>query len=52
MKREVAIISVSSNGRITIPDEVRKELSICTKDKMKVEIQTESDKKIIILTRI
>lgn len=52
MRREVAIISVTRNGRITIPEEVRKELNISDSDKIKVELQTEDGKKAIILTKI
>jgi len=52
MRKEVAIISVTRNGRITIPEDVRKELNILNGDKIKVELQTEDSKKTIILTKI
>jgi len=52
MRKEVAIISVTRNGRITIPEDVRKELSILNGNKLKVEVQTENGKKTIILTKI
>lgn len=52
MRKEVAIISVTRNGRITIPEEVRRKLDISNGDKIKVEIQTEDNKRVIILTKI
>jgi AbrB family looped-hinge helix DNA binding protein len=52
MRMEVAIISVTKNGRITIPEEVRKELEIADGTKIKVELLKEKDRKSIILTKI
>lgn len=53
MRKEVAIILVTRNGRITIPEDVRKELQIIDGDKLKVELVTEHDKKTsILLTKI
>jgi AbrB family looped-hinge helix DNA binding protein len=52
MRMEVAIISVTKNGRITIPEEVRKELEIADGTKIKVELLIEKDRKSIILTKI
>lgn len=52
MNREIAIISVTKNGRITIPEEVRRELGISDGSKIKVELSTEENKKAIILTKI
>jgi AbrB family looped-hinge helix DNA binding protein len=52
MRKEVAIISVTKNGRITIPEEVRKELEIADGTKIKVELLIENDTKSIILKKI
>jgi AbrB family looped-hinge helix DNA binding protein len=52
MRKEVAIISVTTNGRITIPEEVREEFGILNGDKLKVEVQIEEDKKSIVITKI
>jgi AbrB family looped-hinge helix DNA binding protein len=52
MRKEVAIISVTTNGRITIPEEVREELGILKGNKLKVEVQIEEDKKSIVITKI
>jgi len=52
VRKEVAIISVTRNGRITIPEEIRKELKISNGDKMKVELQTEDSQKTILLTKL
>jgi AbrB family looped-hinge helix DNA binding protein len=52
MRKEVAIISVIKNGRITIPEEVRKELEILDGSKIKVELLIEGTKKTIILSKI
>jgi AbrB family looped-hinge helix DNA binding protein len=52
MRKEVAIISVTRNGRITIPEEVRKELGINDGTKIKVELDLESSKKSIVLTKM
>lgn len=52
MRKEVAIISVTRNGRITIPDEVRKELGIIDGAKIKVELETENNHKSIVMTKI
>lgn len=52
MRKEVAIISVTRNGRITIPEEVRKELGITDGTKIKVELEVESNRKNIVLTKI
>ena len=52
MRKEVAIILVTRNGRVTIPEDVRKELEILDGDKIKVELQIENDKKSIIMTKI
>jgi hypothetical protein len=52
MRKEVAIISVMRNERITIPEDVRKELGISDGDKIKVELQIEENKKSIVITRI
>jgi len=52
LRREVAIISVTKNGRITIPEELRKELEIVDGSKVRVELLTDSDKKSVVLTKI
>lgn len=52
MRKEVAIISVTKNGRITIPEEVRRELAITDGTKIKVELLIEDSKRNIILTKI
>jgi AbrB family looped-hinge helix DNA binding protein len=52
VRKEVAIISVTRNGRITIPEEVRKELKISNGDKMRVELQIEGGQKAILLTKL
>jgi AbrB family looped-hinge helix DNA binding protein len=52
MKREIAIVSVTLNGRITIPDELRKELGISDGSKIKVELAIEGEKKSIVLTKL
>lgn len=52
MRKEIAIIAVTKNGRITIPEEVRKELGISDGNKIKVELSIEDIKKVIILTKI
>jgi AbrB family looped-hinge helix DNA binding protein len=52
MRKEVAIISVTRNGRITIPEEIRKDLKISNGDKLKVELQTEDSQKTILLTKL
>ena len=52
LRKEIAIISVTRNGRITIPEEIRKELKISDGDKIKVELQTENDKKAMLLTKL
>ena len=52
MRKEVAIILVTRNGRVTIPEDVREELGISDGDKIKVELQTEDDKKSIIMTKV
>ena len=52
MRKEIAIIAVTINGRITIPEELRRELTIENKDKLKVELLEENHKKSIILTKI
>jgi AbrB family looped-hinge helix DNA binding protein len=51
MRKEVAIISVVRNGRITIPEELRKELGIIDGTKIKVELDVESGRKSIVLTK-
>jgi len=52
MRKEVAIISVTRNGRITIPEEIRKELGITDGTKIRVELDVESNKKSIVLTKM
>jgi bifunctional DNA-binding transcriptional regulator/antitoxin component of YhaV-PrlF toxin-antitoxin module len=52
MRKEVAIISVVRNGRITIPEELRKELGIIDGTKIKVELDVESGRKSIVLTKM
>lgn len=52
MRKEIAIIIVTKNGRITIPEEVRRELGILDGSKIKVELSTEDARKAIILTKI
>jgi AbrB family looped-hinge helix DNA binding protein len=52
MRREVAIIPVTKNGRITIPEEVRKDLGISDGDKVKVQLQIENSGKSIVITKI
>jgi AbrB family looped-hinge helix DNA binding protein len=52
MRKEVAIISVTRNGRITIPEELRKDLGISNGDKIRVELQVEDGLRSIILTKI
>jgi len=52
VKREVAIISVSRNGRITIPEELREELEIRDGDKMRVCLRVEEGEKMIFLEKI
>jgi AbrB family looped-hinge helix DNA binding protein len=52
MRKEVAIISVTRNGRITIPEELREDLGISNGDKIKVELQTEGGTRSIVLTKI
>jgi len=52
MRKEIAIISVTRNGRITIPEDVRKELQISNGNKIKVELFSEREKKSIILTKL
>ena len=53
MKREVAIIPITRNGRITIPEDVRKELVMIGGDKLRVELMLlDNEKKSIVLTKI
>jgi AbrB family looped-hinge helix DNA binding protein len=52
MRKEVAIVSVTKNGRITIPEEVRKAIGIMDGDKIRVELQEEDGQKIILLTKL
>jgi len=52
MRKEVAIISVVRNGRITIPEELRKELGIIDGTKIKVELDVENGRKSVILTKM
>ena len=52
MRKEVAIISVVCKGRITIPEELRKELGITDGTKIKVELDVESARKSVVLTKI
>jgi AbrB family looped-hinge helix DNA binding protein len=52
MRKEIAIISVTKNGRITIPEEIRRELEIADGSKIKLELSTEDNKKTIILSKI
>jgi bifunctional DNA-binding transcriptional regulator/antitoxin component of YhaV-PrlF toxin-antitoxin module len=52
MRKEVAIISVVRNGRITIPEELRKELGIIDGTKIKVELDIESGRKSVVLTKM
>ena len=52
MRKEVAIISVVLNGRITIPEELRKELGIIDGTKIKVELDIENGRKSVVLTKM
>lgn len=52
MRKEVAIISVVRNGRITIPEELRKELGIIDGTKIKVELDVENGRKSVVLTKM
>jgi AbrB family looped-hinge helix DNA binding protein len=52
LHKEIAIIGVTKNGRITIPEEARKELGISDGSKIKVELLAEDTRKAIILTKI
>jgi len=52
IRKEVAIISVVLNGRITIPEELRKELGIIDGTKIKVELDIENGRKSVVLTKM
>jgi AbrB family looped-hinge helix DNA binding protein len=52
MRKEIAILSVTLNGRITIPEELRRQLEISDGAKIKVELDIDGNKKSIILTKI
>jgi bifunctional DNA-binding transcriptional regulator/antitoxin component of YhaV-PrlF toxin-antitoxin module len=53
MRKEVAIVLVTRNVRITVPKDVRKELQMIDVDKLKGELVVEHDKKTsIVLTKI